>query len=120
MHLCRITCDSHSAQCPCLHCRQTSADRDIEARLLAANFVSFNGDTPTHTSGTIVDMFLGDPERPLAVQVCPECVGGSDHQLVYAKAPVRATLEYGAGLGRVRWAGQECSGRLGSVASQVH
>lgn len=107
VHFKSIFSDAHDLLCACPHCVQSTADRDIEADMKAIGMVPFNPPIATHDDGYCLDVFMGEPRLPFDVQVVPEKVGESDHDLVLATVPVSVGIDYRSTLGRVRWAGQD-------------
>ena len=76
----------HPPSCSCLHCKQPAMDAKIEKLIEEAGLVVLSDGTPTHMSGTIIDLVLAPREMRGGVTVEPEFNGGSDHKLVYVYA----------------------------------
>ncbi|CAE7834833.1 unnamed protein product [Symbiodinium sp. CCMP2592] len=95
---------SHQAECRCVHCRQSSVDREIERRIIAVGLVCYNPPKPTHVSGTTIDLVLGAGDANVPVEIIEESVGLSDHFLVIAKCPARLQASFPTSVGRVMWA----------------
>ena len=111
---------SHGAECRCLHCRQRPRDKRIQEWLDSAGLRAFNPPSPTHVSGTCIDLFLGPRHDPLPVRVVDEFVGLSDHKLVLVDVPCQVTAQNSAGFGRVAWtSGEEWESGLREVASAL-
>jgi hypothetical protein len=100
------SCVSHGHSCQCLHCRQTPADRQIEALLLNAGLHCCNPTgMPTHKSGSVIDLVLSTlPSALRDVVVHPVGhVGMSDHSLVTAALDFTLARCSTDGFGRVSW-----------------
>ncbi|CAK0904656.1 unnamed protein product, partial [Prorocentrum cordatum] len=111
---------SHGAGCRRLRCHQRSKDKLIQEWLDSAGSRAFNPPSPTHVSGTCIDLFLGSRHDPLPAHVVDEFVGLSDHRLVLIDVPCRATAQNSAGFGRVAWtSGEEWETGLREVASTL-
>ena len=72
----------HQQDCSCLHCRQGTRDREIEALVNASNLNVLNVDAPTHDSGTLIDVILGESGVKAEAVTHSDNIGGSDHRLV--------------------------------------
>ena len=94
----------HDDSCRCLHCRQVPNDRLIQAQLLRLGLFASNPPTPTHASGTCIDLFLTTAEDlPSRIQVLQEQVGLSDHSMVIANFSCSFRLVLSLSIGRVSW-----------------
>ena len=106
----------HESHCNCLHCKQSPRDRQIEAMVAASNLAVLNDDTPTHDSGTLIDLILGTPDVFTKAVVHPETIGGSDHRLVTAKVGAVPCSDHWQPDARVQWShGHLWSEALSSV-----
>ena len=103
MHLSAVV--NHDEGCTCSHCKQSSADRRIEAMIGEAGLHVLNGSTPTHDSGTIIDLILG--EKPGRALTHRDKIGGSDHRMVSHLSSSQITVEHRAAVGRVDWTSSE-------------
>ncbi|CAK0871094.1 unnamed protein product, partial [Prorocentrum cordatum] len=93
----------HPELCTCAHCKQSSADKETQQWLEAAGPLAFNPPTPTHVSGTCIDLFVSVRASPLPVHVQPDLIALSDHRPVIAEVPCQFAAPWAAGLGRVAW-----------------
>ncbi len=94
---------SHGAECRCAHCAQSPADRTIQALLEASGLAPLNDGTPTHTSGSVIDLLLAPVGWGPPAQVLQMDVGQSDHSLVFACLPASLEVLPSASVGRVSW-----------------
>ena len=95
---------SHQQGCKCSHCHQTSADRRIENKLTALGFLAANPQqTPTHESGTVIDLVLcrRGHRPPVSVQAVPAMQ--SDHKMLTWQVDVRCERVFSSAVGRVSW-----------------
>ena len=94
----------HEDNCRCLHCRQLPNDRLIQAQLVRLGLFASNPPTPTHASGTCIDLFLTTAEDLRGrIQVLQEQVGLSDHSMVIANFSCSFRLVLSLSIGRVSW-----------------
>ena len=117
---------NHPATCRCLHCKQTPADLEIEARLASAGLFACNPPHSTHISGTTIDLILAPLEHAVEAKVVGRGVGLSDHTMLFAVLPLHVQIFDERRLGRVFWArdGWEnvlvcIAGSLGSLADII-
>ena len=97
---------NHPPPCSCCHCKQSGVDAAVECLLRQAGFVCWSPpDSPTHASGTIIDLVLSDapPLGSVVAVAAPGCVALSDHGLVSCCLPVRVSTNFKTGFGRVAW-----------------
>ncbi len=94
----------HPVACACLHCRPTPADRRTEAALQAARLTAWNTRDPTHASGTVIDLGIGDTGQPRRIITDDVWIAGSDHHLIYTQMSERVQVDFAASLGRIAWA----------------
>jgi len=94
---------SHHETCTCSHCRQSTADKQIEQLLREAGLFAYNPAKPTHISGTAPDLIIGSRGAPLQVGVAEVPLAASDHHLLHVVADIRISVHYAQALGRVRW-----------------
>ena len=98
---------AYPSDCGCVHCKQSSYDRDVTSMLCRAGFTCANPVVvPTHVSGTIIDSVLPRGGTVLP-DVTVEQVGmirDSDLAMVRFDVTCDIRLRYAAGFGRVWWA----------------